>query len=233
MMAARIDAVSQPAQTIARPIRPARGRVVEAAIWDLLVWAFRAECARLDFDIAPRRSNVGVEWRMMQQARLGCRVDGGGSTDPHPDADVIAATVATLPDARGGRGMAVALAEQARAGKLPDPMVGAVPVARPVEVKGNRFGSHARPYDAADLGTRGWPHQVRINRRGNRVEEAVLYTPIDWWPRPEHIGATRRDYLRFWAALAEVRDNLRIGGGLSAFAVTAAMPLQTPWKTGE
>ncbi|MEC7763373.1 MAG: hypothetical protein VX874_15835 [Pseudomonadota bacterium] len=233
MMAARIDTVHRSAETIARPVRPARGRVIEAAIWDLVVWAFRAECVRLDFDIAPRPSNVGVEWRMMQQARLGCRVDGGGYTAPHPDADVIAATVATLPEAFGGRGMAVAIAEAARLGKLPDPMVGAVPMPRPAALCGSRYGAVARTQDAADLGAQGWPRQVRVNRRGNRVEEAVLFVPIDWWPRPEHIGAARRDWLRFWSALAEVRDNLRIGGGLSCFSVTTAMPPQTPWKTGE
>lgn len=238
MMAARIETVQRSAGTVARPIRPVRGQVIEAGIWDLLVWAFRGECARLDFDIEDGRDyhhlgNVGVEYRMIQQARLGCRVDGGGRSDPHHDADVIAATVAALPEGHGGRPVAVALAEHARVGTLPDPMVGAVPMVRPAEVVGSRGGPVAKARDAADLGPVGWPHQVRQNRRGNRVEEAVLYVPIAWWPRPEHIGAARRDYLRVWGALREVRDNLRIGGGLSCFRVTEALPPVSPWKTGE
>lgn len=55
----------------------------------------------------------------MQRAALGCKIDGGQykmGTYTHEDAEVIAATVAGMPDTLGGKRMAIRVAELARAG---------------------------------------------------------------------------------------------------------------------
>lgn len=222
------------ASSTAPALRPVRGQVVSASIWDLLQWAFQRECARLEFgmDALIVRPAFGTEYVMMQRARLGCSVDGGGSSPNHPDADVVAGALACLPAAYGGRPMAASIAGAARAGMLPDAMVGARTQAHPVEVNRNQFGTRPAVKDAKDLGAHGWPNQVRINRRGNRVTEAVLYTPIRWSPTPAQIGAARRGYLEFWGGLMALRDNLRTDSPLVSFTVTEAMPPMTPWKQG-
>lgn len=226
MMAARDLA----REGVAPMIRPRRGVVQEVGIWPLLQWAFHRECARLDFGSVEWSVSVGLEWVMMQRAQLGCHVDGGGRSDPHPDADVVAGAVAALPVSHGGPSMATYIANAARAGQMPDAMVGAVPVCRPVEVNENQYGRRAVSRDAAALGGIGWPHHVRINRRGVKVADPVLYTPVVWSPTPAQIGGARRGYLAWWGALADLRDTLRISGGLSAFRVSMAMPAREPWK---
>ncbi|MBV7408192.1 hypothetical protein [Maritimibacter sp. DP1N21-5] len=214
--------------------RPRPGVRVEAGIWPLVQWAFQRECARLEFDeidrITGARPGFGTEFVMIERARLGCKVDGGGRSEPHPDADVVAAAVAALPVVHGGRSMAVHIAEAARAGMMPDAMVGAVPRAWPAGKRDHGPGRPSKVADAADLGSLGWPHQRRVNRRGVRVVEPVQFCPVVWSPTSSQIGAARRGYLAFWGALAEVRDNLRIGRGLSCFDVTLAMPPKMPWK---
>jgi hypothetical protein len=84
---------------------------------------------------------------LIRQAMLGCRVDGGGGGGPrdvHQDAEVVAAVLAGLPDALGGRGMAVRVAELARAGITPDWMPGAVPRCVPAELRDGPGGPRAR-----------------------------------------------------------------------------------------
>ncbi|RAK11258.1 hypothetical protein ATI53_105116 [Salipiger aestuarii] len=59
----------------------------------------------------------------MQRATLGCKVDGGQhkmGNNTHADAEVIAATLAGLPDSVGGIRMATRVAELALAGLTPD-----------------------------------------------------------------------------------------------------------------
>jgi hypothetical protein len=82
----------------------------------------------------------------MQRAALGCQIDGGRykrGSYTHEDAEVIAATVAGLPDSLGGIRMAISVAELARAGITPDWMPGAVPRCVPVDMKWNRHGERA------------------------------------------------------------------------------------------
>ena len=55
----------------------------------------------------------------MQRATLGCKLDGGQhkmGSYTHTDAEVIATTVARIPDSLGGIRMAIYVAELARAG---------------------------------------------------------------------------------------------------------------------
>jgi len=75
----------------------------------VLEWAFRVEKAQLELpspaDISEEVCGFGLEYVLIQRARLGCQVDGGRykiGSYTHEDAEVIAATVAGIPDALGG-----------------------------------------------------------------------------------------------------------------------------------
>ena len=90
-----------------------------------LEWAFRVEQAQLELpppkDVTEEGFGFGLEYLLLQHAALGCKVDGGQhkiGSYTHPDAEVIAATVAGLPDSLGGIRMAIRVAELARAGGL-------------------------------------------------------------------------------------------------------------------
>lgn len=216
---------------------PARSEVQDVAILDLLVWAFQRECAQLDFD---RHGVSAAGWgyvsstaAIIQHEQLGCRVDGGGRSDPHPDADVVASAVASLPEARGGRGMAIRVAELARAGAVPDWMPDAVPRVVPVETHTNRHGTRAKTVDASVFGWEGWAPQPRRNRKGVVVRDPVRVCPVMVRPSADQIARARRAYLDWWGALLELREGFRAYGGLSAFAVVEAMPVMAPWRVGD
>lgn len=214
--------------------RVSRAAVQPISILGLLDWAFRAECAQLDFDNLGSRASgwgyVSSTAAILQHEQLGCRIDGGGRSDPHPDADVVAAAVAALPEARGGRGMAIRIAELARAGAVPDWMPGAMPRVVPVDTHTNRHGTHAVTLDAARLGSLGWQAQPRRNRKGVVVHDPVQYCPVVVRPSVSEIARARRAYLDWWGALRDLRETFRLYGGLCAFEVTEAMPRRVPWQ---
>jgi hypothetical protein len=149
-----------------------------------LEWAFRVEKAQLELPerVDPERGpgfGFGLEYVLMQRAALGCRVDGGqhkigGYT--HEDAEVIAATVAGIPDSLGGLRMAIQVAELARAGLTPDWMPGAVPRCVPVEVRRNQHGERAA---TVVVGTE------RILTRGKWRTVEVLACPVTFSPHPQ------------------------------------------------
>ena len=198
-----------------------------------LEWAFRVEKAQLELppprDVTEDGFGFGLEYVLMQRAALGCKVDGGqykmgGHT--HADAEVIAATVAGMPDSLGGKRMAIRVVELARAGLTPDWMPGAVPRCVPVEIKRNRHGDRAV---TEVVGTE------RIRTRGPTVRGTwktvdVLACPVTWRPHPEQIEAARRAYDDWWQALGWIRDGLIDGGMLREVEVTAAMPKVKPWE---
>lgn len=205
------------------------------SIQRLIEWAFQKELASLDFNEVQSSSgwvppSVSMEYRMMQQARLGCRVDGGGHSDPHHDADIVASAMAALPEARGGRRTALWMAELARAGREPDWMDGAVPRLYPDDVHTNRHGRRARTADASTLGSNGWPAQPRRNKKQIVVHEKVMHCPCHWRPTQSQIGAARRSYLHWWAALLELRTTFQLHSNLTAFVVNDVMPVMEPWK---
>jgi len=94
------------------------------SITDALAWAFLTEKAVLDFDQYGAhefdRPGVDTLWIMAERHKVGVTVDGGGTSDPHRDAQVIAAAVEALPDHVGGRRMATQIAKLARAHSAPD-----------------------------------------------------------------------------------------------------------------
>jgi len=198
---------------------------VEVGIWDLLQWAFQREAARVAFDDltspdAPA-PGFGLEYVLLQRAMLGCKVDGGGVSPAHPDADLVAAALAQLPPERGGRRMALAIAEMARAGQMPDWMPEARPRIEPVEWRNSKHGLRAK---VSDGGVETWVSRGRVRQQVRRLCE-VRYSPS-----VSEIAAARRRYLEWWAALAWVRDTLSIDARLGRFDLTMAMPPMQPWK---
>jgi hypothetical protein len=201
------------------------------SVQQALEWAFRVEHAQLELPEPPdpeRGHGFGfsLEYVLLQRAALGCQIDGGrhkvgGYT--HEDAEVIAATVAGLPDSLGGKRMAIRVAELARAGLTPDWMPGAVPRCVPVNIKRNQHGERAA---TMVVGT------ARILSRGKWRSVDVLACPVTFSPHPEQIEAARRAYDDWSRALNWVRQGLLAGRMLRELEVTAVMPKGHPWKKG-
>ncbi|MCU9838995.1 hypothetical protein OEZ49_14555 [Ruegeria sp. WL0004] len=193
-----------------------------------LEWAFRIEKAQLELPL-PQDANeegfgFGLEYVLLQRAALGCKIDGGQhkiGTYTHEDAEVIAATVAGMPDGLSGKRMAIRVAELARAGLTPDWMPGAVPCCVPVEVKRNQHGERAT---TVVVGTE------RVLSRGKWRTVDVLACPVTYVPHPQQIEAVRRAYEDWWQALGWIRDGLVDGGMLRTVEVTEVMPKVRPWS---
>lgn len=192
-----------------------------------LEWSFRVEQAQLEL---PQPKNVseeglgyGLEYVLLQRAALGCKVDGGQhkmGSYTHPDAEVIAATVAGIPDSLGGIRMAIQVAELARAGMTPDWMPGVAPRCVPLEIKANQHGERAT---TIVVGTE------RVKTRGKWRTIELLACPVTWRPHPEQIASARCGYEDWWLALDWVRDGLISGGMLREVEVNVAMPKAKPW----
>ena len=205
--------------------RPKRVMTVQQA----LEWTFRVEHAQLELPEPPDPERgegfgFGLEYILMQRAALGCRVDGGRyklGDYTHEDAEVIAATVAGMPDHLGGKRMAIRVAELARAGLTPDWMPGAVPKCVPVEMKRNRYGDRAV---TEVVGTE------RVLSRGKWRTVEVRACPVTYSPHPEQITAARRAYGDWWKALEWIQKGLQIGNMLREVQIAAPLPAQRPWK---
>jgi len=198
-----------------------------------LEWAFRVEKAQLELPERPNPergsgtgTGFGLEHVLLQRAALGCKVDGGqykmgGYT--HADAEVIAATVAGMPDSLGGKRMAIRVAELGRAGLTPDWMPDAVPRCLPVETRQNQHGERAT---TVVVGIE------RVLTRGKWRSVEVLACPVTWRPHPEQIASVRRGYDDWWQALGWVRDGLINGCMLREVEIKLVMPKARPWKAG-
>jgi len=194
-----------------------------------LEWAFRVERAQLELPVPKNVSEegfgFGLEYVLLQRGALGCKVDGGQhkmGSYTHADAEVIAATVAGMPDSLGGIRMAISLAEMAQAGITPNWMPGAVPHCVPVDIKRNRHGDRAV---SVVVGT----ERVMVSGKWRTIE--VRACPVTWRPHPEQITSARRGYEDWWQALDWVRDGLVAGGMLRETLVGAAMPKVRPWTS--
>ena len=209
--------------------RAGGGRVKRAlGVQAILEWAFRVEKAQLELplpkDVSEEGFGFGMEYVLIQRARLGCKVDSGGQKSRsyiHEDAEIVAATLAGMPDSLGGKRMAIYVAELARAGITPDWMPGAVPRCVPKQTKNNQHGDRAT---TIVVGTE------RIKTRGKWRTIELLACPVTWRPHPEQIASAHRGYGDWWHALDWVRDGLVAGGMLREVEVTAAMPRERPWR---
>jgi hypothetical protein len=195
----------------------------------ILEWAFQVEKAQLELpqrrDVDEEAYGFGMEYVLMQRARLGCKVDGGGHKSQsytHEDAEIVAATLAGMPNSIGGIRMAISVAELARAGMTPNWMPGAVPRCVPVDMKRNRHGDRAV---SVVVGT----EKILIRGKWRTVE--VRACPVTFSPAPQQIEAARRGYEDWWQALDWVRDGLVAGRMLREMEVTEVMPKVRPWGT--
>lgn len=203
----------------------------------LLEWSFQREKAQLEFRAdglgACGYGYISSTAAIIQHEMLGCRVDGGGSSGCHPDADMVADALAVLPDRFGGRRTAAWIAELARSGREPDWMRDATPQVLPVDTRTNRHGVRAKTEDAATLGQEGWPAQPRRNRKGVLVHDVIAFCPVICRPSVSDIARARRAYLSWWSVLLELRSQLQIYGGLSSYEVTNEMPTRAPWSKSD
>jgi hypothetical protein len=205
--------------------RPKRSMSIQQA----LEWAFRVEHAQLELPEPPdpereQGFGFGLEYVLLQRATLGCKVDGGQyklGSYTHEDAEVIAATVAGMPDSLGGRRMAIRVAELARAGLTPDWMPGAVPRCVPVEVKRNQHGERAATVVVGN---------DRVLSRGKWRTVEVLACPVKFSPHSQQIEAARRDYDAWWKALTWTRDGLIAGRMLREIELSHKLPAAGPWS---
>ncbi|MCV2877596.1 hypothetical protein OE699_01920 [Sedimentimonas flavescens] len=199
-----------------------------------LIWAFRSECASVDFEEEARpdlyQSTVSTAWLVAQRGRIGCKIDGGGRSLPHDDAEIIASAVSALAPQLGGSGMAIQIARLARIGDRPDWMRGARARVVPVHRVFNQHGWMAGTADSRMLGGVGWQHVRRRTRKRGIVSDPVLYCPVTINPTPAQIAAARRNYLDWWGALLDLAASLRSMGLLSSIALTSDMPPMTPWR---
>ena len=196
-----------------------------------LEWAFGVEKAQLELPlpkgVAEEGFGFGLEYILLQRAILGCKIEGGQHKMGgyvHADAEVIAATVAGMPDTLGGKRMAIRVAELARAGLTPDWMPGAVPRCVPVDIKRNRHGDRAV---SVVVGTA----RALISGKWRIVE--VRACPVTFTPTPQQIDAARQAYNDWWQALDWVRDGLIAGGMLREVDVRAVMPKVRPWLSSQ
>ncbi len=216
--------------TMQRRIGRAGGARVKRAlgVQAILEWAFRVEKAQLELplpkDVSEEGFGFGMEYVLQQRGALGCKVDGGQhkmGSYTSADAEVVAATLAGMPDSLGGKRMAIYIAELARAGMTPDWLPDAVPRCVPVETKTNQHGERA---STIVVGTE------RVLSRGKWRMVEVLACPVTWRPHPEQIAFARRGYEDWWQALDWVREGLVVGRMLQEVVVAAAMPKVRPWE---
>ena len=201
-------------------------KVRQMSIQRALEWAFRDECAQLDLDELHTSSGgvlggVDTIWIMMQRGQLGTKVDGGGKSAPAWDAEIIASTVGSLPTSYGGKGMAMQIAQLARAGAEPDWMRDARVKCVPVEWRNSKHGWFAKTEIV---------RTVEIVHRGRRLKRHEVACPVTYTPTAAQISARRRNYLDWWGALLWLQGELHALNILGSIEVTKAMPPLSPWR---
>lgn len=197
------------------------------SILGLLDWAFRLEKAQLTFgelDGFDEPRGYGLEYVMIEQAKLGCRIDGGGSSPVHPDADLVADAVARLPEGCGGPRMAITIAEHARVGATPDWGRAVAPACAPVEWQRCKHGVYGKRVLWEGPGR--WPP----NRLGRDDGYAC---PVSFSGMASEVAARRRSYTQWRLALLELRTTFKTFDNLSAWDVTSDLPPRAPWMVQE
>ena len=214
----RAVGVDLPGQRVAVvPVRAPAKRAL--SIMAALEWAFAVERVSIEFDEFAEPRGCDTVWRLMQRGMVGCKVDGGGTSARHDDAEVIASHLAQLPVGSGGMGMAVQIASYARAGAKPDWMRDAAPRCVPTATRLTKHGMFACTEVVS---------KVETLHRGRKHLHEVLVCPVTYRPSAAQIGAARRHYLDWWGALLELRHQVMVTG-LRTIAITDAMPPMTPW----
>ena len=139
-------------------------------------------------DVDGESRGFSMEYVLIQRARLGCKVDEGGHKSQsytHEDAEIVAATLAGMPDRMGGKRMAIYVVELARDGRTPDWLPGVVPRCVPVETKSNQHGERSTTFMVGI---------ERLLHSGHWRSVGVLACPVTWRPHPEQIASARCGY---------------------------------------
>ncbi|MFQ6553409.1 hypothetical protein AAD018_013815 [Aestuariibius insulae] len=200
---------------------------------EALEWAFGREKVGLDLpdprSPEERGSGFGMEHVLLERARLGgVRIDTSiGRSSAHEDAEVIAAVLSALPQAVGGKRMAIRIAELARAGRRPDWMPDAQPRLEPLALNGR--GS-AKTEICEILRVK---RRVRTGARGDRWfnrKVEVRWCPCRWVPDQAQISTARSAYVRWWIALDRFRVDLIGKGMLRSVVIAPDMPPSSPWR---
>lgn len=218
----------------ARPALKVRDRVKPKAgpgplpVQRLLEWAFAIEHVRLVIggaeEFGGRGFGLGMEFLALQRGELGAEIDTSiGVSEPHADAESIAAAVRNLTGACGGAPMAIKVAEYARACLAPDWMPGAVARCVPREWRNGKGGQKARTEVV---------RRYRFKYRGKMVEREDRWCPVTYDPHPRQIEGARNFYVEWWLALSEIRRRLAEMETLAEVAVTDVMPPREPWVGG-
>lgn len=210
-----------------------RRRRRDIGVEAILRWSFGVEHARFDLDevsasTGGARVAVGTEYRLMQQGRLGTKVDvSRGRSYPAHDAEVVASVVGHVLPIYA----AALVADHARAGTRPDPMVGVCPRFVPDGMMRNRHGAFAATASAtrAEFGALAFDPVARRNRKGVVVHDPVRYCPVRVENTPRQIAAARRVYLDWWGYLLTIQSALR-AVDLDRHVVTDRMPPMKPWS---
>lgn len=223
--ARRLDAGGQALPRVRlRPVSKLRPMGIRAA----LEWAFGVEQVQLDLNNVPEW-HVGTDmiWRLMRQHELGCRVQGGGRSAAHPDAEIIGSFVAALPIQYGGKRMAVQIAELSRAGLVPDALIDARLRCVPINLShGNQYGPRAKAEDVPGDEAARWPRPVRAGR----PPAPPQWCRVTYTPTAAQIAAARRNWLGWWGALLHLGHELRVSGALDMVRITQDMPPLDPWN---
>lgn len=206
---------------------PRRAAVREMTIQQALEWAFAVERAQIDFDEtgAHEFDRPGIDnlWILQRQRELGCRVDGGGSSDPHPDAQIIAASVEALPIGVGGKRMALLVAECARARRVPDwheeQCRSVVPCGWNMSEAGEWL-AHTRKLAPATFRDR------RSRVKSYRPE----ICPISYGGSVQALAARRRVYLGWYGALLHLLADLSWCRAFTAIRLVDGLPALSPWN---
>ncbi|QIZ79063.1 hypothetical protein [Thalassovita gelatinovora] len=186
----------------------------------LLEWAFAVEKA--DLSVTMDHSELGgygyasSTAAIMRHEQLGCRIDGGGKSDPHPDAEAVADMLVNC----ASWSMAIRVAELSRAGRVPEWDLGQQRLQPRAWSKRNHLGQHGKTEVC---------RVVEYVQRGRQRRREDLWVPCCWVPSHCQIAAARRDYLDWWGALLELSSALN-GYNFDKFHLIDRMPPMTPWK---
>jgi hypothetical protein len=203
-----------------------------------LEWAFMTEYVELDLSDGTPREAVGVDtlYKLIKRNELGfVRIEGGGKSNAHDDADRISAALTKLALTHNSRKLALMVADCARFGRPVDWMEGAVPKIEPAEWKVRR--GYSKQDMAKEAVLRRYVVEKKIPHPKNpeksftsrsKVEES--WCPCIWTTTLQEIETARADYVRWISALKWVRDELIQDGELETIELTKRLPDPRPWK---
>lgn len=189
-----------------------------------LEWAFADEKAQIDFDEtgAHEFDRVGVDplWRAMQEALVGCKVDGGGTSDPSADAQIIASIVESVLDRKTALDVVMWARSRACPNWLPQ---GARSFVYPEQWD---FDADGRMVGQVAYG----PRTPYRDAMGKRREYRPSWVPVRASYSGAVLDAARMAYLDWVEALGVVALALRQRGLLET-EITPVLPVPDPWNS--